>query len=121
MERLIFPTLFFIFHIGCQFLGDSSEKGTPLPIPNRVVKLLSTDGTPLAGESRTSPRQWYSISEKPFIEGLFSFFLIFLYTGRNPFLFFYESSRSEKVAVRGGVWRALSRYRLFGVSSLQAT
>ena len=38
-------------------LGDDSDEGTPLPIPNRVVKLVSADGT--AGEtpweSRSSP------------------------------------------------------------------
>ena len=38
-------------------LGDDSDEGTPLPIPNRVVKLVSADGTAAETpwESRSSP------------------------------------------------------------------
>ena len=41
--------------------GGNSEEGTPVPIPNTVVKLLSPDGTARASvwESRTSPGLFY--------------------------------------------------------------
>ena len=55
------------------FLGDRSEEGPPVPIPNTEVKLLSPDGTAQATvwESRTSPGSL----QKPFgsPEGLFAF------------------------------------------------
>ena len=37
--------------------GDNGEEGTPVPIPNTVVKLLSVDGTwrETARESRSLP------------------------------------------------------------------
>ena len=42
-----------------RFFGDNSEKVTPVPIPNTVVKLLSADNTwrATAREHRTSPEQ----------------------------------------------------------------
>lgn len=45
-----------MFGARSQYLGVSSGVGTPLPIPNRAVKHSSADGTPLAGESRSTPR-----------------------------------------------------------------
>ena len=35
------------------FLGDNSEEGTPVPIPNTEVKLFSADDS--VGKNRTSP------------------------------------------------------------------
>jgi hypothetical protein len=41
----------------CRRTGDSSEEGTPVPIPNTEVKLFSSDDTLGAAprENRTSP------------------------------------------------------------------
>ena len=41
----------------CRRTGDSSEEGTPVPIPNTEVKLFSSDETLGAAsrENRTSP------------------------------------------------------------------
>lgn len=63
-------------------LGVSGRVGTPVPIPNTVVKRSSADGTSHlvhdirvkgAGESRSMPRILIINSEKktPFIRGLF--------------------------------------------------
>ena len=48
-------------------LGDCSEGGTPVPIPNTAVKPFSPDGTARASvwESRTSPE----LSRKPALNG----------------------------------------------------
>jgi hypothetical protein len=51
--------LIFVFLMcALQFLGDLSDEGTPGPIPNPAVKLVSADGTALVAgwESRSSPR-----------------------------------------------------------------
>ena len=42
-------------------LGDLSDEGTPGPIPNPEVKLVSADGTwwVTAWESRSSPRGFF--------------------------------------------------------------
>ena len=44
-------------HFASRLFGDNSEKVTPVPIPNTVVKLLSADNTwrATAREHRTSP------------------------------------------------------------------
>ena len=37
--------------------GDYGEEGTPVPIPNTEVKLLSGDGTAAEGRGRVAHRQ----------------------------------------------------------------
>ena len=53
------------------FGGDSAEE-TPLPIPNRAVKLRSADGTILVTvwESRSPPRSVADASQDDFLRGV---------------------------------------------------
>ena len=56
-------------HFASRLFGDNSEKVTPVPIPNTVVKLLSADNTwrATAREHRTSPE----LRKSPSIDGDF--------------------------------------------------
>ena len=62
-ERIIF----YIF-----FLGDYSEEGTPVPIPNTEVKLFNADDS--VSKNRKSPRDFFLFSKTP------SWILFFVYT-----------------------------------------
>ena len=44
--------------------GDDSSEDTPLPIPNREVKLTGADGTAIPGGRVGNRRLWGSVRQK---------------------------------------------------------
>ena len=53
---MCFKKFTYELYLRLYYLGDSSEGGTPDPIPNSVVKSFSSDDTQFTGKSRSSPR-----------------------------------------------------------------
>jgi hypothetical protein len=58
--RIDVITVWLVFTISIESLGDWSDRGTPGHIPNPLVKPVSADGTwwVTAWESRSSPRDF---------------------------------------------------------------
>ena len=76
IENYIILVLKELFHINLvKFLGDNSEEGTPVPIPNTEVKLFSADNS--VCKDRTPPRYFFYLNLNTSKE------VFFLFTYKN--------------------------------------